>query len=85
MTGGGPPLPPSNNSIDTKLMGIISEVAVSGNPDVQESMVHFDFGLTNEIEITEDSGTLGNQSYEVNDLLFILFYFFFWADVSVTS
>lgn len=71
MTGGGPPLALTNNSNDSKLMEIITQVAVSGNPDVQESKVHFHFDVENEMEITDDSEYPEKvfQSCEVSDLL----------------
>lgn len=70
MTGGGPPLALTNSN-DSKLMEIITQVAVSGNPDVQESKVQFHFDVENEIEITDDSEYPEKvfQSCEVSDFL----------------
>lgn len=68
MTGGGPPLALTNNSNDSKLMEIITQVAISGNPNVQESKVNFHFDVENEMEITEDSEKVF-QICDVSDIL----------------
>lgn len=52
-TGGGPPCPPPN-TMETKLMEIISEVAVTGNSNITESEVYFDFGSDHNLSMETD-------------------------------